>query len=221
MARAFWGYLGWTRLIRSPCDTPWEMLTLASDGWLRKEAAVRLLKALSLDAPSASGLGNWAASSVRAEACFAGVDFTTMRVTSKCFVSGFELASIRSTGELPAAAGAVAGATAVFEVSVEVFAAARSVAGIVTGAGIGVVAAAAGGDGGWGWLSAGDVPVVFGVLSLFQPTYPTVASARTAAAATRIFLLPREPPPFSWSRAANEGPSTTVAEPNVELLLSF
>jgi hypothetical protein len=62
-----------------------------------------------------------------------------MRVTSRFFVSGFEFTSIRSTGELPAAAGPVGDATAIFEVP-GVFALARFVvpviAGVVTGTAI-------------------------------------------------------------------------------------
>jgi hypothetical protein len=116
------------------------MFTFTSEGWLRMEGAVRLLKPLSLDAPTDSGLGNWvAASSVRAEGGFAGGDFTTMRVTSRFLVAGSEFTSIRSTGELPAAAGLVADATAIFEVP-GVFSSARFVepaAGVDSGTAIG------------------------------------------------------------------------------------
>ena len=98
------GYFGCTRLIRSPWDTPWEILSVASEGLeTLDDVDIRPLKLLSFADATASELGSGGADS-SAWACALApelFDFTSMGAESGFFVSGSGFDAIRITGGLP------------------------------------------------------------------------------------------------------------------------
>src|SRR5260370_40078189 len=95
-ASAAGGYFGCTRLISSPWDTPWEILTVASEGLgtLEDADAIKPLKLWSFAEATASGLGSGGADSSPWAGVLARVVFTPMGAEFGSCVSGAGIGAV-------------------------------------------------------------------------------------------------------------------------------
>jgi hypothetical protein len=108
--------VGCTRLIRSPWETPCEILSVAivAFGRLGSAEDIKPFNALSFADAKESGFGGGGADS-SAGACvvdLAALDITSAGAASCFLLPGPELAAIRSTGELPEPADGLSAAVA-------------------------------------------------------------------------------------------------------------